>query len=91
MKELAKQTEIVRVVFNNNRSDYAPQAALRFERVDFGGLLVGQNGALQVRTEFHDNEAAPISPRFWQSATLPHIAAAVIRRPIGMIQCEADF
>lgn len=31
--ELGAQAEVVHVVFNNNRSDYAPAAALRFRRI----------------------------------------------------------
>jgi uncharacterized protein YecE (DUF72 family) len=33
VRNLAEQTEFVHVVFNNNRSNYAPKAALRFRRV----------------------------------------------------------
>ncbi len=39
---LADQTEVVHVVFNNNRSDYAPAAALRFRRI------LGQHVPAQV-------------------------------------------
>lgn len=31
--DLGKQVMVVHVIFNNNRSDYAPQAAMRFQRV----------------------------------------------------------
>ena len=31
--DFAEQAQVVHVVFNNNRSDYAPEAALRFRRI----------------------------------------------------------
>jgi uncharacterized protein YecE (DUF72 family) len=33
VEELARQAQVVHVVFNNNRSDYAPEAAPRFRRI----------------------------------------------------------
>lgn len=33
VEELSEQARVVHVVFNNNRSDYAPAAALRFRRI----------------------------------------------------------
>ena len=33
VEKIGSEVEVVHVVFNNNRSDYAPQAAIRFRRV----------------------------------------------------------
>jgi len=33
VEDLGEQAQVVHIVFNNNRSDYAPQAALRFRRI----------------------------------------------------------
>ncbi|MDB6175730.1 MAG: hypothetical protein JWL59_5041 [Chthoniobacteraceae bacterium] len=42
VKRLAKKAQTVHVVFNNNRSDYAPDAALRFRQ------LLGQSAAIAM-------------------------------------------